>query len=299
MARAVVSDPRPRWQLDGPFALIQQIRLVHAVAESNVDIAVPEAELEKFSILRERFGLRLSAARPGDPSLAPFVRIDHESPSTALGALVRPLIFPRTIVAHCRTLWPATRAHRYSFAGLLTDSRRALLEAWIDGRVGTPSTLVAKSSFGVFLRRQLIRWRGADRQRRIGDVTVWSSERGRRFPTKAWDEDYYRMLADSESVLCPSGDYVWSYRFFEACLCGAMPIVERPSPLYEGFRYRLMTDPRADEPWSAADAEHNYRVCAERIVLPAELLEGELCRLAALSGPAISAVPVRSAPQPS
>jgi hypothetical protein len=91
---------------------------------------------------------------------------------------------------------------------------------------------------------------------------VWSSERGRRFPTKAWDEEYFQMLADSEHVLCPSGDYQWSYRFFEACLCGAVPIVEAGSPLYDGFRYRLMTDRRDAAPWSAADAEHNYRPCA-------------------------------------
>jgi integrase len=141
------------------------------------------------------------------------------------------------------------------------------------------------------IRRQLIRWWGADRQRHIGDVTVWSSERGRRFPTKAWDEEYFQLLADSEHVLCPSGDYQWSYRFFEACLCGAVPIVEQASPLYDGFRYRLMTDARDAAPWSAADAEHNYRVCAARIVVPVDELDGELARLAALPAPAVRAVP--------
>lgn len=295
---ADVPEPSCRWQLDVSFALIQQIRLVHAVAESACEIAVPAGELDKFSILRDRFGLRLRAAQADDPSLAPFVRIDHETPSTALGRLERTLIFPRAIVEHCRTLWPATRAHRYSFAGLLTDNRRALLEAWIAGRDGSQA-LVAKSTLGEFMRRQLIRWRGADRQRRIGDVTVWSSERGRRFPTKAWDEDYFRMLADSAAVLCPSGDYVWSYRFFEACLCGAMPIVEQTSPLYDGFRYRLMTDARSVAPWSEADAEHNYRVCTERLVVPRDEIDRELARLAALPRPAVSAVPGRSAPQPS
>ena len=199
------------------------------------EIAVPADQLDKFSILRERFGLRLATARPDDPSLTPFVTIDHETPSTALGAVVRPLIFPRAIVDHCRTLWPAARPHRYSFAGLLTDSRRALLEGWMAGSADGAAGLAAKTSFGGFVRRQLIRWRGADRQRRIGDVTVWSSERGRRFPTKAWDEEYFQLLADSEHVLCPSGDYQWSYRFFEACLCGAVPIVEEASPLYDGL----------------------------------------------------------------
>jgi hypothetical protein len=291
-----VRDARQRWQLDGSFALIQQIRLIHAVAESTFEIGVPADQLDKFSILRERFGLRLSTARPGDPSLTPYLTVDHKTPSTALGVIVRPLIFPRAIVDHCRTLWPAARAHRYSFAGLMTDTRRALLEAWMAGRPDGASGLAAKTNFGGFFRRQLIRWWGADRQRRIGDVTVWSSERGRRFPTKAWDEEYFRMLADSEHVLCPSGDYQWSYRFFEACLCGAVPIVEQASPLYEGFRYRLMSDRLDGTPWSAADAEHNYRSCAARIVVPAADLDGELTRLAALPPPTVSAAPARIAP---
>ncbi len=285
-----------RWKLDGPFSLIQQIRLVHALAESAFDIAVPADQLDKFSLLRDRFGLRLAIAEATDPSLTPFVTIDHATPSTAVGGVVRPLIFPRAAVDHCRTLWPTNRAHRYSFAGLLTDSRRTLIDAWIAGGVAAPPALAARTTLGDFVRRHVIRWRGADRPRRIGDVTIWSSERGRRFPTKAWDEDYFRMLADSASVLCPSGDYVWSYRFFEACLCGAMPIVEQASPLYEGFRYRLMSDPRDDRAWSADDAEHNYRTCADRIVVPIALLDAELARLAA---GAISEAPGRSAPLPS
>ena len=48
--------------------------------------------------------------------------------------------------------------------------------------------------------------------------------------------------------------------------------------------------PRA-APWSAADAEHNYRACAARIVVPVDELDGELARLAALPAPAVSAVP--------
>jgi hypothetical protein len=294
-----VRDAPRRWAFDAPFALIQQIRLVHALAESAFEIAVGTDEFEKFSILRDRFGLRLSEARPGDLPLEPYVTIDHATPSTAIGDLARPLIFPRAIVEHCRRLWPAARVHRYSFAGLLTDSRRALLESWIAdrGAVGAPA-LAARTGLGDFLRRQVIRWRGADRQRRIGDVTLWSSERGRRFPTKAWDEAYFQMLADSEAVLCPSGDYVWSYRFFEACLCGALPLVQEASPLYDGFRYRLMAEVRDTRPWSAEDAEHNYRVCVERIVVPVEALDRELARLAALA-PAVSEAPARSAPRPS
>ncbi len=281
------------WQFGAPISLIQEVRLAHALAESAFDIAVPAHELHKFAMLRERFGLQLAVARPGDPSLAPFIAIDHETPATVVGTIARPLIFPRGIADRCRELWPATRSHRYSFAGLLTDNRQALLERWIDGNAG-PAPV--PTHLGGFVRRQVIRWRGADQQRRIGDVTLWWSERGRRFPIKAWDEDYFRMLAASEAVLCPNGDSVWSYRFFEACLCGALPIVEQASPLYERFRYRLMTQPRDHGPWSREVAEHNYRACVDLIVVPRDVLDGELRRLARLPPP-VSGAPARSAPR--
>src|SRR5204863_3254585 len=129
---------------------------VHAIAEAGCEIAVAADQLDKFSILRERFGLNLATATPDDPSLTPFVTIDHKTPSTALGAVVRPLIFPRAIAEHCRTLWPAARAHRYSFAGLLTQNRRALLEGWIAVRRDGGPALGAKTNFGDFVRRQMI-----------------------------------------------------------------------------------------------------------------------------------------------
>lgn len=281
----------PRLQLDLSFALIQQIRLAHALAESDYAITVAAAELPKFSVLCERFGLRLAEAAPGDLGLAAFVTISHQAPSTALGRLERPLIFPAAIAERCRTLWPRVRPLRYSFAGLVTDERRHVLQAWSAARNGAARTAFAASNaIGRFVRRQLVRWRGHDRVRQIGDVTVWSSERGRRFPTKAWDDEYFDLLARSQCVLCPSGDYLWSYRFFEAALCGALPIVEEPVPLYDGFRYRTMAD-TGDPAWSAADAEHNYQLCRERIEVPREALNAELARLVALS-----AEPARSAP---
>ena len=127
-------EPRCRWQLDGAFALIQQIRLVHALAESDCEIAVQADQLDKFSILRERFGLHLATARPGDPSLTPFITIDHQTPSTAVGAVVRPLIFPQAIVDHCRTLWPAARTPVQPTGGRLTRPVHAVCVASRDAK---------------------------------------------------------------------------------------------------------------------------------------------------------------------
>ena len=216
-----------RMQLDVTFALIQQIAWP-LPWPSRVRDRRARGELDKFSILRERFGLQLAIAGPNDVALAPFITIDHETPSTAIGSVVRSIIFPRPS-SSLPPLVAAARAHRYSFAGLLTDTRRALLEAGSTAAMPDCRGAAAKTSLGSFLRRQLIRWRGADRQRRIGDVTVWSSEARPRF----------RPRPDRTTSVCsrlgvravPDGDYHWSYRFFEACLCGAVPIVEEVSPL--------------------------------------------------------------------
>ena len=273
---------RLRLALD--FALIQQVRLAHALAESSFVIAVPPAELAKFDLLRRRFGLTLEVARSDDFDLAPHLTISHATPVTGVGELRRPLLFPRAILDHCRTLWPAARPHRCSFAGLLTDARRAALDRWINGH-GAASHFPPASGFGERLRRQIVRWRGADLPRRIGGLTVWSSERGRRFPTKAWDAAYHDLLAASQFVLCPRGDHPWTYRFFEACLCGAMPVVEEASPAYDGFRYCRMSDALGEAAWSAEAAAHNYERCRECLSVPKDQLDRELARVVG-AGPA-------------
>jgi hypothetical protein len=136
------------------------------------------------------------------------------------------------------------------------------------------------------------RWRrGLDRVRRwighepsgtvqvVDNLTVWSSRRGRRFPLKVWDPAYYEHLARSQFVLCPSGDYVWTYRFFEAVLCGAIPVVEEACPAYEGFRYHRADEIASQFVWTREVAEHNARLCRRRITVARERLDEELRRL--------------------
>jgi len=115
----------------------------------------------------------------------------------------------------------------------------------------------------------------------VGEVTFWSSNRGRVFPGKSWDEEYYAFLAQSQFVLCPSGDFVWTYRFFEAALCGAIPIIERACPAYTGFRFRTMDDPLDTLVWSLEEAEYNFQQCRDRLTLPTHELSAELAALLA------------------
>jgi len=111
----------------------------------------------------------------------------------------------------------------------------------------------------------------------MGAFLLWSSTRGRVFLVKAWDEEYFRVLLRSRFVLCPNGDYVWSYRFFEAILCGAIPTVEERCDAYDGFTYHTMTDTTYN--WSPQIALSNYELCRSRLTIPQGDLNAEIAKL--------------------
>jgi hypothetical protein len=108
---------------------------------------------------------------------------------------------------------------------------------------------------------------------------IVSSKRGREFPIKAWDDEYFRTMARAKFVLCPRGDYPWTYRFFEAAMCGAIPLVEERCALYANFRCRDINTPSRDLTWSWDDAEHNYSTCRDLLTVPIPLLEREVQQL--------------------
>lgn len=85
------------------------------------------------------------------------------------------------------------------------------------------------------------------------------------FPEKSWDQEYYNFLLRSKFVLCPSGVYIWTYRFFESILCGAIPIVEKSSPCYNGFKYFNMNQDLDQLEWSMEVAEYNFKLCVARL----------------------------------
>jgi hypothetical protein len=112
-----------------------------------------------------------------------------------------------------------------------------------------------------------------------GSIVFVTSDRGWRHPTKAWDPQYFQLLSNSQFVLCPDGRYVWTYRFFEAVLCGAIPIIQNWCPLYDGFRYYTMDDPLDTLKWSRNDALHNFKMCCDRLTIPHERMNKEVDRL--------------------
>ena len=267
--------------------LIQSIRLVHALAESDFSVHVPHEEVWRFASLRTRFPIDLSDT-PGPLITKRHLSVDHPTPRTTIGSHTRPLVFPHKILAACRNRWIENRTIHTFFSGLITSQRQATIHDWIDRRSAgqrRSKVPITDSRPHRAIRAIRVAMGKGDRNTyplRGGSFVMSSSHAGRQFPSKAWDQTYYDTMCRSRFALCPNGDFVWTYRFFEATMCGAIPIVEQPCALYDGFHYHMMDDD--DYAWSADKAQHNYELCAQRLTIPLADLNRELTKIIELTG---------------
>ncbi|MFT3831394.1 MAG: exostosin family protein [Opitutaceae bacterium] len=267
-----------------PVHYIQGLRLVHALAEGSIPVALPTGQRARLRLLSSKFGAQFRRVDQGTRPLH-GLGLAHPLPETRIGRIVRPLIFPHAIVDHCRSLWRSPRPTRFAFAGLVTDRRGRLLRDWITRHFPAYTSTPFPAPGRVRRAWEKIRIRlgapPAGSSCHFGELLLWSSERGRVFPWKAWDDDYFRLLARSEFVLCPSGDFIWSYRFFEAVLCGAIPIVEEICPAYAGFRFHTFADDARALVWDEPTAAANFALARDRLTVPTTELDAEVRHLLA------------------
>jgi hypothetical protein len=271
--------------IDLPFDLLQTLRLVQAICEAGFRICVDPNDEKKVIELKKVFGLDYEVGLAAASKVSGLY-IDHMTPLTRIGSIERPLVMPAAIFNHCRQRWPRERKVDVSFAGLLTDSRRAAINQWLHLSKLEQLSIPDKPSFFKKGLRKLASRAGISIADYVGteNVKIYLSDQGRVFPRKSWNTAYYNLLLDSKFVLCPSGDHkdkgvAWTYRFFEGVICGAIPVVEEPCAIYDGYKYRLMGAPIKSLQWSRADAEHNFCLAQERLSLDGEELRSEIVGL--------------------
>src|SRR6185369_5126611 len=230
---------KPGFKLAMRLDRIQDLRFAAALMESGYAVCIPGAHAQTFRHMQKFLDISFHAECAGVPTL-PEVLVDHKTPECRLGHLSRPLIFPRSMLKYLRSRWQPNRSIRLSFCGLLTESRKCIIGKWMGKTSGEPS-FGNQGVLGRALRRlsTLIWGRHVWQDKSLG-ILIASSNRGRQFPTKAWDQGYFDLLCDSQFVLCPDGDFQWTYRFFEAVICGAIPVVQSESAIYHGYAYRVM-----------------------------------------------------------
>lgn len=235
---------RKVYKLDIPIHLIQSIRVYQALMELGLTLEVPSNYIPTFEYLRGYYPIKYKVDQKRSHKLD--VNISHSKPYVTLGHYRQPLLFPQRMFEYCSSFWARERNTDFLFLGLVTPERQKVLHEW----------------------RRLIN------QKTSSKIIIKNSERGRQFPNKAWDEDYYKMMANARFVLCPNGDFVWTYRFFEATMCGAIPIVQEDCDLYKGFTYYRSNS--SDElVWSEDIARENFNM-TRKLIGPPDNMEAIL-----------------------
>lgn len=265
--------------------LLQALRFVHALSEGDFDLCLKEETLSKMELLSYLFPFNIRLPQ-GDEVVITDFEINHETPLTRFGSILKPLIFPRAYFTYLRSIWNLDRTIAFSFCGLLTPRRIEALNSWL--RLQNWRQQIPNSQMGPLLnalfRKINVRW-PISRSRLLkfntprGSLLISSSDNGRIFPGKVWDDSYFRTLADSQFVLCPTGDYVWTYRFFEAIMCGAIPIVEKSCDSYRPFKFFQMDERITNMCWSRDIAEHNFSICRQYLTVSQAEMNSELAQM--------------------
>lgn len=229
-------------------SLLQTFRAFQAIAETGVTIHLPGSETALWDHAALWFPYSYRADDDRASSLP--VQIDHEEPNVSIGSLKRPLLFPHRAFELYRQSW-TSRTLFSSFAGNPSRVRKKVLKRWSRSHRRAVGRAVSLS---------------------------WSQE-GRRWPGKAWDPNYVADLGRSQFVLCPRGDFSWTYRFFEAAACGAIPIVEESHSLYEGFHHHRIDEQLANLEWSNTRAEENYQLARGLLTIELDELTSQITKL--------------------
>jgi hypothetical protein len=138
------------------------------------------------------------------------------------------LLYPRSYVERVASM-NHTKTIRMNFVGAVFNEEVADHRRWVVD--------LAASQFGdddYFCATDLTEEYGYSRLGTFDKTIENLRSDDRRFvPTKAdpadrtvFDDVYFETLSQSMFTLCPRGDLPWSMRFFEAIMCGSIPIVE-------------------------------------------------------------------------
>lgn len=227
---------------------IQTIRLAMSVLEMNPWMQMPVASKSIFDYLNTYFDYNVKYyAHSWQVRMRRDILFNHQKPSITVGDVTRPLVFPRQMLSKCRDGWANT--DKITFMGFKTPKRMDALKRWLKRTYDVDAALENESGY-------------------IGNNVeiVWRANR-QCFPQKAWDGPYYDGLLSSGFVLCPDGDFIWTYRFFEAVICGAIPIIENMCGLYEGFYFYDMNTPREELIYRPEQAADNFKLLMQKFTL--------------------------------
>jgi len=227
-----------------PLGLLQNIRFMLSLIEKYPDIYVPREFEQCMDYLNQYFTYNPHYANHDTPVLTD-ISFSHELPQVRLGNRTWTLLFPKQMINRCKE--PKEKKTGFSFTGKKTRQRVEFLQKWLKDNTGKD-----------------IDFTNSDEYYRDNSKIVFS-DKGRIFPDKVWDEQYFNDLQETSFVICPNGDFIWTYRFFEAVMCRAIPVVEDTCEHYDGFMFYNKED--RDMTYKPEWVEHNIELLIERFTL--------------------------------
>ncbi len=139
------------------------------------------------------------------------ITVNHDLGISFVNGIKLGLIYPRSYLDKVRRLAPNPKIHLYYFNGAMPASggRKQLLEPFLH----IPGTRIVESRVG-----RLNRLKGR------------------------FNRNYYLDMVRSRFILCPhqinwkgTKEALWTYRFAEACIAGAIPVLFKKTPLCDEF----------------------------------------------------------------
>lgn len=213
---------------------VQEARLFAALLESGWALKVNPTQLQAIGGIAPFFSIK-STRYVGQTCHNIKIEIEHQTPLTKFGHVERTLIFPEWIFSNLRTDH-TSRGVSCSFEGYPT--RHRVQAAWSmvekSGRRNQPIARqivnIASNLTCIPLRCDLLNKAFNAALRRRNWEFRWTCG-GREISNKVYDVSYWERLQNSKTVYCPAGDFGWTYRFYEALLAGAIPIIDSNSSL--------------------------------------------------------------------
>ena len=205
---------------------VQEIRLFAALIEAGWNLEVNKDQLSGLSYIKK--------IKTGDISnkneIKVEINVDHSKPITSIDEISSELIFPEWFFKDFK----GDKKDLIIFEGLVTEQRiKYLVKLLGYGLIREKLSLfiykISKSYGRFFISKLLSK----------DNVKIQFSYNGRKKHFKLYDSGYFLNLSKSKYVICPPGDFVWTYRLFETVMSKSIPVINHKDEHVE--KYGLIT----------------------------------------------------------
>lgn len=173
--------------------------------------------------------------------------INHAKPENYNNGVTYNMIFPKSFLKDLESLNYEKKLD-YIFLGTISGPHREFLKTW-----DKPNSIIKTTLQNKFVHPK--------------------NHQGF-YPDNLFNRDYFQDLASSKFTLAPGGCsamdpkykekqlFLWTYRFWEACLTRSIPITNEPDPKWHGdYKFYSLEDEHVyREDW----VEHNFNLVKER-----------------------------------